>query len=355
MLHSRTGGVDHRLGPDPRINAVRRVAVLGRLFRLCRQLRHGGWGGLDFGIDLPGAFPSARFSYDIYAHAWASTGAIFNLPPCSSSLRHGVAGRGDQGVGAFNGFIVVVKLVVICLLIALHGVLRHDGELGSLRPIPWRVHFRRTPARAVYGWSGGPPARAVVVSPISALTRLHAAHEAKTPERDMPIGIRATLAICTALYVSVGPLCLPPSAVRPLNVPYPIAVASMPSASVLSPVSSSESVRACTSVILVTLLGQPRIFRANGADGLLRAVVCKSIRVSGTLCRNDRLAALSSPSRRPVADRLVGETRPHRTLFLRSPSLDRHDGARAIVRASPARQAPRSGWWVPRPRQHRCF
>jgi APA family basic amino acid/polyamine antiporter len=102
------------------------------------------------------------------------------------------------------------------------------------------------------------------------------AQEAKRPNRDMPIGILGSLIICTILYVAVGFVLTGIVPFDRLNVPDPIAVG-IDAAGVrwLSPLIKLGIVLGLTSVILVTLLGQPRIFRAMAHDGLLPKAAAK--------------------------------------------------------------------------------
>jgi APA family basic amino acid/polyamine antiporter len=94
--------------------------------------------------------------------------------------------------------------------------------------------------------------------------------------RDMPIGILGSLAICTILYVVVGVVLTGIVPFDRLNVPDPIAVG-IDAAGVgwLSPFVKLGIIFGLTSVILVMLLAQPRIFRAMAHDGLLPPAIAK--------------------------------------------------------------------------------
>jgi APA family basic amino acid/polyamine antiporter len=103
-----------------------------------------------------------------------------------------------------------------------------------------------------------------------------AAQEAKSPERDMPIGILGSLVICATLYVAVGFVLTGIVPFDRLNVPDPIAVG-VDAAGVgwLAPLIKLGILFGLTSVILVMLLAQPRIFRAMAHDGLLPPAAAK--------------------------------------------------------------------------------
>jgi APA family basic amino acid/polyamine antiporter len=94
--------------------------------------------------------------------------------------------------------------------------------------------------------------------------------------RDMPVGILGSLVICTMLYVIVGVVLTGIVPFDRLNVPDPMAVAiDAAGVSWLSPFVKLGIVFGLTSVILVMLLAQPRIFRAMAHDGLLPAAAAK--------------------------------------------------------------------------------
>jgi APA family basic amino acid/polyamine antiporter len=103
-----------------------------------------------------------------------------------------------------------------------------------------------------------------------------AAQEAKNPKRDMPIGILGSLAVCTVLYMVVGLVLTGIVPYDKLNVPDPIAVGiDAVGLSILSPILKIGIILGLTSVILVMLLAQPRIFYSMGRDGLLPPAAAK--------------------------------------------------------------------------------
>ena len=105
-----------------------------------------------------------------------------------------------------------------------------------------------------------------------------AAQETKNPQRDMPIGILGSLAICTVLYIVVALVLTGIVKYTQLNVPDPIAVginAAGPGLAWLRPIVKIGAIAGLSSVILVMLLGQPRIFYTMSKDGLLPPVFSK--------------------------------------------------------------------------------
>jgi APA family basic amino acid/polyamine antiporter len=94
----------------------------------------------------------------------------------------------------------------------------------------------------------------------------------------MPIGILGSLAICTVLYITVALVLTGIVKYDQLNVPDPIAVginAAGPGLAWLRPIVKIGAIAGLSSVILVMLLGQPRIFYTMSKDGLLPPLFAK--------------------------------------------------------------------------------
>src|SRR5687768_4411447 len=181
-----------------------------------------------------------------------------------------------------NAFLVAVKLVAIVIFLG--------AGFAFVRPENWSPF-------APYGWSGIMAAAAVVFFAYIGFDAVSTtAEEAKNPKRDLPIGIIASLVVCTILYLSVAAvlsgiipviqfrsaadalpgvaMVSPEESVRFLNAPvaYALAVINQDWAAYLV---SAGAVAGITSVLLVMLLSQPRIFFAMSRDGLLPRNVSK--------------------------------------------------------------------------------
>jgi APA family basic amino acid/polyamine antiporter len=101
-----------------------------------------------------------------------------------------------------------------------------------------------------------------------------AAQEARNPQRDMPIGILGSLVICTVLYVLMALVMTGMAHYSELNVPHPVFVAiskAGPSLAWLGLLINVGAIAGLASVVLVLLMGQPRIFFSMARDGLLPA------------------------------------------------------------------------------------
>jgi APA family basic amino acid/polyamine antiporter len=123
----------------------------------------------------------------------------------------------------------------------------------------------------VFGWSGVLRAAGVVFFAFIGFDAVStAAQEAKNPKRDMPIGIIGSLAVCTILYVLFSHVLTGIVNYTELKVAAPVAVAiDRTSYEWLRPAIKLAIIAGYTSVILVMLLGQSRVFFSMSRDGLL--------------------------------------------------------------------------------------
>ncbi len=155
-----------------------------------------------------------------------------------------------------TGVIVMVKLVVILFFIAVGS--------SSIEPSNW-VPFMP------YGFSGVGAAAAIVFFAYIGFDAVSTtAEEARNPQRDIPIGIIASLGICTVLYIIVA-------AVLTGLVPYAKIDIHAPVAEALrvagfqwgAAVVATGAVAGITSVLVVMMIGQIRVFFAMSRDRLL--------------------------------------------------------------------------------------
>jgi basic amino acid/polyamine antiporter, APA family len=242
-----------------------------------------GWSGYvvsflnDLGIVVPAAFAGSAFAYDAAAHAWHATGALLNAPAMAAVV--GISALLVVGIresARANDAIVAVKLVIIVLFIAaaapfvstVHWVTA-SNPAGSF--IPPNI------ASGQFGVSGVIRGAAVVFFAYIGFDAVStAAQEAKNPQRDMPIGILGSLAVCTVLYVAVGFVLTGIVPYDKLNVPDPIAVGvDAVGLRVLAPLIKLGVILGLTSVVLVLLLGQARIFYSVARDGLLPGIAAR--------------------------------------------------------------------------------
>jgi APA family basic amino acid/polyamine antiporter len=225
----------------------------------------------DFGIAIPVQFVSAPFAFDGDSHTWSATGAVLNVPAVVIIATVTILlVIGIRESSRLNDAIVAVKLTVIVLFVVFAApAFSFSNWVTASNP---DGHFIPPNAgTGVYGFSGVVLGAAVVFFAFIGFDAVSTtAQEAKRPMRDMPIGIMGSLVISTVLYVAVGFVLTGIVPYDKLNVPDPIAVGiNAAGIAWLSPLIKLGIVLGLTSVILVSLLGQPRIFRAMAHDGLL--------------------------------------------------------------------------------------
>jgi APA family basic amino acid/polyamine antiporter len=157
-----------------------------------------------------------------------------------------------------NTLMVVIKVGVIALFLVV--------GLGHLDPSKWT-----TPSFAPHGLSGISTGAAIIFFSYIGFDAVStASEEAKNPQRDIPIGILASLVICTVLYIAIALVLTGLIPWDQLNVPDPLAVAlQYIDAGWAAGILSLGAVAAMTSVLLVFQLGQPRILMSMARDGLL--------------------------------------------------------------------------------------
>src|SRR6266699_2671991 len=201
------------------------------------------------------------------AHAGLNlTGAIINLPAVFIvALMSAVLVIGIRESARVNSLIVILKVAIV-LLVVLVG-LPHVSRANWTPFIP-----PNTGEWGTYGWSGVlRGAGLVFFSYIGFDTVSTAAQESKNPQRDMPIGILGSLAICTLLYVVVSAVLVGVVPYGDLNLPAPMAYAMERIGAPwwIRLAINLGAVLGVGSVILVMLLGQSRVFYSMSRDGLL--------------------------------------------------------------------------------------
>jgi len=129
-----------------------------------------------------------------------------------------------------------------------------------------------------FGWSGVLQGAGIIFfSYVGFDAASTTAREARNPKRDVPLGILAALVISSILYIAMAAVMTGMVPYPALNAPAPVAVAldAHPELSWLASLVKLGAIAGMTSVILMSLLGQPRIFLAMSEDGLLPPVVRK--------------------------------------------------------------------------------
>ena len=170
----------------------------------------------------------------------------------------------------FNTTIVFVKLIAVITFIIVAGmyVMSHRAEAAA----NWAVFIPPNGGHyGAYGWSGIARAAGVVFFAYIGFDAVStAAQEAKNPQKDMPVGILGSLAICTVLYLLVSGLLTATVHYSQLNIGAPVSLAIRHTGVKWgSYVVNAGALAGLSTVMLVMLLGQSRVFYSMAHDGLL--------------------------------------------------------------------------------------
>jgi APA family basic amino acid/polyamine antiporter len=191
--------------------------------------------------------------------------AVFNLPAVliifivTTLLVIGIKESAN-----FNNIIVIVKIAVVLLFIG--------GAAHAMTSANWIPFIpENTGQSGHFGWSGVMTGAGIVFFAYIGFDAVStAAQEAKNPQRDMPIAIIGSLLVCTVLYIIVSAVATGVVPYTQLDVPDPIAVAAdRAGLTWMGTLIKLGAIAGLSSVILVMLLGQSRVFYAMSRDGLL--------------------------------------------------------------------------------------
>jgi APA family basic amino acid/polyamine antiporter len=170
----------------------------------------------------------------------------------------------------FNNFIVLVKVAVVVLFIF--------GAFHAITTANWHPFIPvNTGHSGHFGWSGVMTGAGIVFFAYIGFDAVStAAQEATNPQRDMPIAIIGSLLICTVLYILVSAIATGVVPYAQLDVPDPIAVAAdRAGMGWMGSLIKLGAIAGLSSVILVMLLGQSRVFYSMARDGLLPPFVSR--------------------------------------------------------------------------------
>lgn len=252
-----------------------------------------GWSGYvlsllrDIGVTLPPALtaPPGTVLVETSPHHWevlssvasrlAAQGIdVASLPHATGLFNALAAGivlvmtavlvRGIQESANVNAAIVVIKVSVVVVFII--------AGAFYLRPEHWTPFIPpNTGEFGRFGYSGIVRGAAVVFFAYMGFDAVTtAAQEAKNPQRDLPIGILGSLAGCAVLYMLVAVVLTGLVPYASLDVPDPIAVGvDATGLRWLSPLVKLGAIGGLSTVILVGMLAQSRIFYTMSQDGLL--------------------------------------------------------------------------------------
>jgi APA family basic amino acid/polyamine antiporter len=231
----------------------------------------------DVGIAIPAAFTSAPYNHvappdagwniwRLFTEGWTNTGAVLNVPAMVIvAIITILLVIGIKESANVNNVVVAIKLAVVVLFIVVGAAYINRAN--------WTPFVPPEQSSGHFGWSGVLRGAGVIFFAYIGFDAVStAAQESRKPQRDMPIGILGSLAICTVLYIAVSLVLTGIIKYTALDVKAPIAAAidsiGKPVAW-LRPIIKIGAIAGLSSVILVMMLGQPRIFYTMSKDGLL--------------------------------------------------------------------------------------
>jgi basic amino acid/polyamine antiporter, APA family len=198
---------------------------------------------------------------------------LFNLPAflvCITLALLLIVGVSESA--KFNNLIVAIKVTVLTAFILVGGFIILTN-LSTYTP-NWEPFIPEpTGDKGEFGWSGIIRAASIVFFAYIGFEAVSTAgQEAKNPKKDMPFGIIGSLLACTVIYILVSIVLTLIVDYRSLNVPDPVAVAVDafgPQWAWFAKTIKVGAIIGLTSVILVLMYGQTRIFYTMARDGLL--------------------------------------------------------------------------------------
>lgn len=231
-----------------------------------------------FGIKIPFTMTRAPLDFKPETGLLTATGTLIDLPAIIiAAIITLILVKGIKESAVFNSTMVIIKLVIVFLVIIL-GAMYINVENWTNNFAPFGYTGISFFGKTLFGQTGlgGAPVGMLAASATIFFAYIgfdsistHA-EEAKDPKRDVPIGIIASLLICTVLYIAVSAVITGMVPYQNIDIDAPISnafkQAGLPWAQFLV---SFGALAGITSVLLVMMLSQPRIFLAMARDGLV--------------------------------------------------------------------------------------
>ena len=231
----------------------------------------------SFGITFPHSLSTAPFDFNLETGKFLLTGTYFDLPAILiTAAITAILVKGIKESASFNAGMVIVKLVIVLFVIAVGAFLVDHKNWQPFAPFGYtgisffgHTLFGQTgPNGAPLGMLAG--AAIIFFAYIGFDSVSTHAEEARNPKRDVPIGIIASLIICTTLYIAVSAIVTGMVRYDQIDINAPVAQAfaarGLPWAQRLIDVGAVTGI---TSVLLVMMLSQPRVLLAMARDGMV--------------------------------------------------------------------------------------
>ncbi len=229
------------------------------------------------GYHLPLPFTRSPFDFDPTTGLFSATGSTLDLPAIIiAAIITAILVKGIRESATFNAVMVGVKLMIVLFVIGVGAFYVNPANWTPFAPYGLTgVSFFGTTILGKTGLGGEPlgmlaGAATIFFAYIGFDSVSTHAEEARNPKRDVPIGIISSLILCTVLYIAVSTVLTGMVPYNKLNIDAPVSDAfrqvGLPWAQGLV---SLGALTGITSVLLVMMLSQPRIFLAMARDGLL--------------------------------------------------------------------------------------
>jgi len=240
--------------------------------------------GLSFiPAKLPEAFRTAPVNYCVNVGAgcphtgFVPTGSYFDLPAVLITfILTIVLVKGIKESATFNAIMVAIKLVIVVMVIGIGAFLIDPANWHPFAPYGYTgVSFF---GKTLFGQTaqGGQPlgmfagAAIIFFAYIGFDSVSVHSEEAKNPAKDVPIGIIASLIICTILYILVSAVLTGMVPYKEINIDAPVVDAFKRAGYVwMQYLVAAGAMTGITSVLLVMMLSQPRVMLALARDGLV--------------------------------------------------------------------------------------
>jgi basic amino acid/polyamine antiporter, APA family len=242
-----------------------------------------GWSGYfqsvlaKAGWSLPQALQNAPIRYDTATGEFVSTGSFINLPAILIvAIVTVVLVKGISESASFNAAMVGIKVAAVLFVIGVGAFYVNAENWHPFAPYGWTglsffghpIAGQTDPSGAPLGMLAG--AAIIFFAYIGFDSVSTHTEEAKNPQRDVPIGIIASLLICTVLYIAVVAVLTGMVKYNEIDVASGVSSAfKQQGLDIAEVIIAIAGVAGITSVLLVMMLSAPRVFLAMARDGLV--------------------------------------------------------------------------------------
>ncbi len=242
-----------------------------------------GWSGYfqnvlsKLGYELPPTLRESPWRYDVASGGFVDTGSIVNLPAIIIvSLVTMILVKGIAESASFNAAMVMIKVAAVLFVIGVGVFFINTDNWHPFAPYGWTgISFFGNHVAGQTDAGGSPigmlaGAAIIFFAYIGFDSVSTHTEEARNPQRDVPIGIVASLIICTVLYIAVVAVLTGMVKYDQLDIAAPVSRAfQQQGIGWAEGLIAAAGVAGITSVLLVMMLSGPRVFLAMARDGLV--------------------------------------------------------------------------------------